>query len=93
MMRRRIYGSLGVALGSLGWAAAALHLVGYVRRGAVLDVVLLVVAAVVSCFMAWTLWRADQADKVGGDVSERQARELRRFRRIQQGLDPDLEDE
>lgn len=91
MMRRRIFGSVGVALGSLGWAAAVAAL--FLRRSPALDWVLLVLASFISSFMAWTLFRADQQDKSGGGVSERQAAELRRFHRIQAGLDPDGEDE
>lgn len=91
MMRRRIFGSTGVALGSLGWAAAAFALL--FKRSPAVDWALLLIAVVVSCFMTWTLWRADQQDKVGGDVERRQEEEMRRFRRIQAGLDPDGEDE
>lgn len=72
MMKKRIFGSLGVALSSLGWAAAVAMLMGLVRRGPVWDWVLLCFAAFTSGFMAWTLVRADTIDKIGGDVQERQ---------------------
>lgn len=91
MMRRRIYGSMGVALGSLGWAAAVLNLVGVVRRGGAFDWALLGLADVASFLMAYSLWRADRQDTAGGGVSQRQAQALAEFDRIKRGLPP-LED-
>lgn len=95
LMRRRVFGSVGVGLASLGWAAAVLPLVGIVKRGPRLDWVLLVVAAVVSCFMAWTLWKADQVDRSGGltDRQREAAEDLERVRREVAGLPTAMPDE
>lgn len=93
MMRRRIFGSAGVGLASLGWAAAVASI--FLRRTATLDWTLLVVADIVSVFMAWTLFRADLADKSGGNVAARQAdalAELERIRREVSGV-PTKQDE
>lgn len=84
MMTRRIFGSLGVGLASLGWAAAVALLMGVVKRGPRNDWFLLGAAAAVSCFMAWSLLRAESIEKMGGGLSDRQrdaAEELSRVRR------------
>jgi threonine/homoserine/homoserine lactone efflux protein len=82
LMRRRVNASLGLALGSLGWAAAVLPIAGIISRSPVVDWALLLAAAAISVFMAWTLVRADSIEKVGGDVQRRQAEAQEELERI-----------